>query len=121
MTLADQIESDATLVFTSTSDFAESVTYHPHQDFGEAEPTDRSINAIVIRDQIATLSEDQASVAPVFRVYVANDSTDGISSSELNLGGDQITLPPRDGKSAERRSITQLLQQDPGMLVLECR
>ena len=82
-------------------------------------PAAREINAIVIREQIANLDSD--TVSPVWQVHVANDSTLGITSSEIDLGGDQIELPPRDGKTAERRTITQLLIQDHGMLVLECR
>lgn len=115
MTLQATIAADALTVFTSTDDFAEVVTYKPRGG------TARSINAVVLREQITVLAEDGDTVAPVWQVHVANDSTYGISSAELNLGGDKITLPPRDGKDAEDRSITQLMIQDVGMLVLECR
>ena len=119
MTLHDVILSDASSVFTSTDDFAEVVTYYARQQFGEAVPSARPINAVVLREQITSLDGDN--VSPVWQIHVANDSTLGISSSELDLGGDQIELPPRDGKAAIRRTITQLLIQDHGMLVLECR
>lgn len=121
MSLHDMIETDAITVFTSTDDFAEVVTYHPRQRFGESTPIPRSINAVVVRQQIQTLAEDGDTVSPMWEVHVANKATYGISSSELDLGGDQIELPPRDGKTAERRTITQLTIQDHGMLVLECR
>lgn len=121
MTLHDVILSDAATVFTSTDDFAEVVTYHPRRYFGGADPVPRSINAVVIREQIAVISEDGDTVAPMWQVHVANDNALGISSAELDLGGDQIELAPRDGKTAERRTITQLITQDHGMLVLECR
>lgn len=121
MTLHDVILSDASTVFTSTDDFAEVVTYYPWQKFGEVAPTPRSINAVVLREQAAVIGEDGDTVAPVWQVHVSNDATLGISSAELNLGGDQIELPPRDGKTAIKRTITQLLIQDHGMLVLECR
>jgi len=119
MTLHDVILTDASTVFTSTDDFAEVVTYYARQQFGEAEPSARVINAVVIREQIASLDGD--TVSPVWQVHVANDSVLGITSAEIDLGGDQIELPPRDGKTAVRRTITQLLIQDHGMLVLECR
>lgn len=119
MTLHDVILSDASTVFTNTDDFAEIVTYCARQQFGGAVPTPREINAVVVREQITSLDGD--TVSPVWQVHVANDSALGIASSELDLGGDQIELPPRDGKTAERRTITQLLIQDHGMLVLECR
>ena len=116
MTLRDLIESDALTVFCNTNEFAETVSYWPR---GAASA--RTIKAVVIREQIAAFVEDQQTNLPAFEVHVANDSVNGISSSELNTGGDQIELPPRDGKPAERRSITQLMTQDHGMLVLECR
>ena len=121
MTLHDVILSDASAVFTSTDDFAETVTYHKRQYFGEAAATPRTIKAVVIREQIAVIGEEGDTVAPVWQVHVANDNTLGISSAELDMGGDQIALPPRDGKDAVRKTITQLLIQDHGMLVLECR
>lgn len=119
MTLKDMIDADAITVFTSTDDFAEVVTYYARQQFGGAVPAARAINAVVIREQIASLDSD--TVNPVWQVHVANDNERGISSAELDLGGDQIELPPRDGKTAEKRTITQLIIQDHGMLVLECR
>ena len=121
MTLRDTIETDAEVVFCNANDFAEAVTYYPHRFYGESLRASRSIVAVVFREQIAVLSEDVQTVAPVYEVHVANDSTTGISSEELDTGGDQIGFPPRDGKTAERKTITHLVTQDNGMLVLECR
>jgi hypothetical protein len=117
MTLRDTIEADATTVFCNDQDFAETVTYWPR-----GASTGRAIKAVVIRDQIATFSEDGGQTnLPSFQVFVANTATGGISSSEIDTGGDKIELPPRDGKTAEKRSITQITEQDHGMLVIECR
>lgn len=121
MTLRSQIEADVSAVFLNTNDFAETVTYHPHAYYGATARAARSISAVVIREQIRVVSENGDTVLPVYEVHVENDSVTGISSDELDLGGDQIALPPRDGKTAERKTITQLLTQDHGMLVLECR
>lgn len=121
MTLRDQIETDATSVFLATNDFAEVITYHPHRFFGETERPSRSIGAVVIRESIEVLSEDVVTNAPSFEVHVANNSVTGISSEEIDTGGDQLEFPPRDGKAAEKRSITRITTQDHGMLVLECR
>lgn len=116
MSLRDTIEADALTVFCNDQDFAETVTYWPRVG------SSRSIKAVVIRDQIATLSEDGGQTnLPSFQVFVANTATGGISSSEIDTGGDKIELPPRDGKTAEKRSITQITEQDHGMLVIECR
>lgn len=119
MTLHQAIIDDAAGVFTRLDDFAELVTYQPHRFYGEADRASRSIKAVVEREQVTSLDDD--TVSPMFRVHVANDSVLGISSEELDTGGDMIELPPRDGKAAELRTITHLVTQDHGMLVLECR
>ena len=121
MTLRSQIEADVSAVFLNTGEFAETVTYYPHAYYGQTPRASRSISAVVFREQIAVVGEDGDTVLPVFEVHVENDSTVGISSDELDLGGDQIGLPPRNGKAAERKTITRLITQDHGMLVLECR
>ena len=114
MTLRDAITSDASVVFTSTDDFAEVVTYYPSSGGS------RSIKAVVFRDEEQPFSEDGV-LLPVWRVQVVNSSTLGIAGSELDRGGDQIGFPPRDGESAARKSITGLQLQDHAMLVMECR
>jgi hypothetical protein len=121
MTLRDMIADDAAAVFLADGDFAETVTYYPHRFYGAAERSPRTIKAVVIREQIANFAEDVVTVLPSFEVHVANDSTLGISSDEIDTGGDQIAFPPRDGKQAERRSILRITTQDHGMMVLECR
>ena len=121
MTLHDLIAADAVTVFGNTDDFAEVVTYHPHRHYGEAARSSRSINAVVFREQIQVLTQDGDTVAPVWQIHVANSAVDGISSEELDLGGDSLEFPPRDGKTAETRTITQLVGQDHGMLIVECR
>ena len=121
MTLRSQIDNDASSVFLSTDDFAETVTYYPHTYYNATPRSSRSISAVVIRESITVLGEDGDAVLPVYEVHVANSSTIVVSSQELDLGGDQIELAPRDGKAAERKTITRLMAQDHGMLVLECR
>lgn len=121
MSLHDIIATDANTVFCNVNDFAELVTYYPHRYFGETAREPRQIKAVVIREAITTYSEDVETILPVYQIHVANDSVTGISSEELDTGGDYIMLPPRDGKDPERKSILQLTTQDHGMLVLECR
>ena len=117
MTLRSLITSDALTVFCVANDFAESVVY-----WARGAVSGRTITAVVMREQITAFDSAGGQVnLPSFEVHVANDSTSGISSSELNTGGDEIAFPPRDGKTAARKSILQLVTQDHGMLVLECR
>lgn len=115
MTLHDVIQADASAVFCNTDDFAEVVKYYPRTG------TARSVNAIVIREALAVLPEDGDAVIPLFEVHVANTATNGITSDELNLGGDRLEFAVRVGGATTRRTITKLLSHDEGMLVLECR
>jgi hypothetical protein len=121
MSLRDAIADDALKVFCNSDDFAEVVTYHPHRFYGEAARPARSIKAVVIRESTQLLAEDVVTNAPMFEVHVANDPINGIDSEEIDTGGDAIEFPPRDGKPSERRTITRIVTQDHGMLVLECR
>lgn len=49
-------------------------------------------------------------------VWVANDSVIGISSSEVDTGGDKIEIGRRIGKIAAKRKITNVGPQDAGMV-----
>jgi hypothetical protein len=115
MTLHDMIQADASTVFCNVNDFAEVVTYYARH--GSA----REINVQVFRDALGVFAEDGDTVLPTFEIHVKNDSTLGISSEELNLGGDSIEFAMRVGQAKARRSITRLISHDEGMVVLECR
>ena len=115
MTLHDMIQADASTVFCNVNDFAEVVTYYARH--GSA----REMTVQVFRDAFGVLAEDGDTVLPTFEIHVKNDSTLGISSEELNVGGDSIEFAVRVGQAKARRSITRLISHDEGMLVLECR
>ena len=114
MTLRDALETDAAM-FTSTSDFGETVTYRPRL------VSERNIAAVVTRQQAEQISGDENRVATVFEVHVANNSTTGIATTEIDLGGDMIDIADRVGKTPKPRSILQILDQDEGMVVLRCQ
>jgi len=59
--------------------------------------------------------------ARMMRIIVLNDTVTGISSSELDTGGDKITMPIRRGKVAMDRKIKKILNQDAGSMMLEVR
>lgn len=120
MSLRDEIAADAVRVFCNTDDFAETVTYYPHRFGADTYREPRAIVAVVFRESFQSLPEDET-VAPMFMVHVANSAATGISSDEIDIGGDQIEFPPRDGQSAQRRTVTRILTQDHGMMELECR
>ncbi len=109
------MQADAVAVFCNPDDFAESVVYYKRNGLS------RTINAVVVREAFAINPEDGDTITPVFEVHVANDSTKGIASDEINIGGDMLAFAVRVGKAVERRSIVRLMSHDEGMLVLECR
>ena len=121
MTLRDQLETDATTVFLSSNDFAETVTYYPHNFAGQVARSSRSILAVVVRTTPVVFDQDGEHAIPTFEVHVANSSTSGISSDEIDVGRDQIGMAVREGVTAKRRTITRMQEHDNGMLVLECR
>tara|TARA_R100001163_G_C5049198_1_gene186157 strand:+ start:191 stop:556 length:366 start_codon:yes stop_codon:yes gene_type:complete len=121
MTLANSLKTDAVQVFLRTDDFAETVSYHPHTYYGGTPAASREIVAVVERMEVQTLDEGGNAVIPMFQVHVANNATTGISSDEIDTGGDQLSFAVRNGEAATRRSIISVSTQDSGMLVLQCR
>ena len=118
MTLKDMILADSVNVFINSSEFAESVIYKTSP--GKPTPVTRTINAVVIRQAVGE-SEETGTSVPFFEVHVANNLTVGISSTEIDLGGDTIDIPVRPGMTASARAIVSIIDQDEGMLVLQCQ
>lgn len=81
----------------------------------------RTIKAIVNRDQPAELGDAPHGHAPLAIIAVRNDETDGISSAEIDTGGDKVRYAVRLKKTPQDRRITGIISQDSGMLRLEVR
>lgn len=109
MTLRDAILDDATML-VSQNEFGELIEYNG-----------REIEAIVFRESLSVLAEDGDTVLPSWEIHVANSSTLGISSTELDVGSDVLVFPPREGQDPEEKTIVRLVGHDHGMLILECR
>lgn len=109
----DQELIDTAPDFLST--FGETVTYYPKAGGS------REITVVVTREQPADLDGAPHGQAPRLTIAVANDATTGISSSEVDTGGDEVKLARRIGETAINRRITKLLSQDAGMIELELR
>jgi hypothetical protein len=120
MSLADRIRSDASIVFINTEHFAEPVTYHPHRFQTDPARAPRTINAVVTRNQVTVFNPDEQ-ILTEFEVRVANDATVGITSEELDTGGDKIALPTRVGDEPTLKSVQYVTEHDEGMIVLICR
>jgi len=93
----------------------EEITYLP------AGGGSRTIDAIVNRDQPTELGDAPHGHAPLAVIVVRNDATAGISSAEVDTGGDQVRLAVRLGKDPQDRRITKIISQDSGMMQLEVR
>jgi hypothetical protein len=102
-------------IFTESTDpasMAEDVVYTP------ATGTPRTIRALVSRQQADAYGN---TLSPMMTVSVANDATQGIVASSLNVGSDTITVSERPGKTAEARNINRILINNAAYLRLELR
>lgn len=81
----------------------------------------RAISAIVDRRQPTALDAVPHGTAPLLTIQVLNDATDGISSSEINIGRDKVEVSERIGQAAQQHRFTKILSQDLGMMKLEVR
>ena len=101
--------------------FGEPVIYKPRG--GGSRP----ITAIrVIRRFPEPLEGLQQNVQIVLEVELYNDATTGISSAELDLGGDALNIATRKGATDEvygpiDRRISQLLWEAGGVIRVEVR
>lgn len=111
--LLGQLDDDASAVFLA--DFAESAIYTPRD--GSLPP--RSILAIVDRNPPQVPGMVERGPQDVLTIHVANSATAGISSGELDTGGDTVTIARRIGETAVVRRIVRLVAHDHGMLTLE--
>lgn len=87
--------------------FGESVTYVP--DSG----AERTIQAIVERE---TQVIDNGIPALATVVRVRNDSTLGISATEIDTGTDQLKVSLRVGEAAQTRQIVRVVSTDNGFV-----
>ena len=92
-------------------------TYFGNGGLGVALP--RLINAIVDRNPIAHAAGGTPS--PELMVWVDNDSTTGISSAEINRGGDRLLVAQVIGKTAVQRTIQRIVRETVGFLQIEVR
>lgn len=93
--------------------FGESVVYLPRNG-----ADGRPISAIVERGALEVMSEIGDHATPAIVVQVFNDSATGISSQEINTGGDKIKVALRVGQTPTDRMVVEVLSDSGGMLRL---
>jgi len=81
----------------------------------------RNILAIVERNELQIISETGEITGQAIVIRVRNDSTYGISSSEVDTGGDEISFPLRVGDTAQRRAIVRVINDSAGLLRVLCQ
>ncbi|MGD2093298.1 MAG: hypothetical protein PVH61_44470 [Candidatus Aminicenantes bacterium] len=69
-------------------------------------------------DSIGTLI---GSRRPVIDIFVKNNSSSGISSAEVDTGGDKVELPLRYGLSVRKVRIVKIMGQEKALLHLRCQ
>jgi hypothetical protein len=93
------------------SQFGESIEYVPRSGGS------RSITAIVDREPPAIMDAAGNAVVPQFIVRVYNSAVSGISSQEMNTGGDQVRFVKRIGETIPATySVGQIISQSGGVL-----
>jgi len=58
---------------------------------------------------------------PIMDIYIENSSTSGISSAEVDTGGDKLDVPLRFGLTAARVRITRIVAQDKAVLHIQAQ
>lgn len=94
--------------------FGETITYYA--DGGDA---GRSITAKVERNVAAPAETEQA--GPSLVVTVLDNSTTGISATEIDDGGDEVSVALVAGGTAERRQITRVIDDSNGLVRFQVR
>ena len=91
--------------------FGEEVTYYPR---GGGKP--RKIMAKVYRSPMAIIEETGEVPSQEFMVMVKSSTCDGISSTEIDTGGDELEVALRVDAPPQRRSIARVVTDHNGLV-----
>lgn len=91
----------------------ECITYFP------ASGASRQIKAVVQRIEAAQIDDLSGGSREPVQFLVKNDSVDGISSDEVNTGGDKVEIAMRTANMPVILRIVEIVNQDAGMLELK--
>jgi hypothetical protein len=82
----------------------------------------RTIWGVVDRQQVASIPGYSGGNSPYGAIAVKNSASGsfpGITSAEIDTGGDMIDYQIRLGETAQSRRVARIISQDPGMMVVE--
>ena len=94
---------------------AKSITYRPRTG------ASRSIKAIIDYPGPDVIGGLAGGSRPIMDIYIKNDSTTGISSAEVDTGGDKLDVPLRFGLTAARVRVTKIVAQDKAILHIQAQ
>jgi hypothetical protein len=113
MGLLDDVLQHEAAFWLDSDLFAEQVQFKPRAGGS------RTIYAIVDRLPPQRLDADGNVYVASVEIVVKNNSLDGIALSEINNGGDRVTVQVRKGKTASNLLIMgEPLEQDSGLIRL---
>jgi hypothetical protein len=93
--------------------FGETITYKPRGGGS------RTITGLVDRTDRNLLDGSDRAMVPTFTITVANLVTTGILATEINTGGDAISVAVRYGGTAVDRRITKVLETNGSSVTFE--
>jgi len=94
---------------------AKSITYRPRTG------ASRSVKAIVDYPGPGAIGGLAGGSRPILDIYIENSSTSGISSAEVDTGGDKLDVPLRFGLTAARVRVTKIVAQDKAILHIQAQ
>jgi len=107
---------DETLVAAADAFFllpgTEYVTYVP------ASGSSRRIQSVISRPGAEPLPDVDGGSVAAFEVLVKNDPSKGISSDEIDTGGDRIKVAPNVNEIPKSMRIVEIVNHDAGHLLL---
>lgn len=99
--------------------FGESLVYHAAD--GSTGNDGRTIVGQVERGALGPISELGEIPGQAIIITVTNDSVLGISSDEIDTGGDEVLVAKRAKDEASRRSIVEVLNDSGGRVRFLCQ
>jgi hypothetical protein len=93
--------------------FGESLTYKPRAGGS------RTITGMVDRTDRSVYGELDRGTSTLLTIIVPNSATTGILSTEINTGGDQITVANRYGGTAIDRRIVRVVETNGSSVTIE--
>ena len=87
MNLRASIKADVNSIFMNEDEFAEPIVYHFRRGGS------RAISAVIDRDPPEVYPPGgESTIMPKYTITIAQDCSDGVKASEVDTGGDQVTL-----------------------------